>query len=90
MSFKPETKTVPLIEDNLKYQFKQLQVLYLEFMKVYEDLSNYDQKLINVTRKDYDKIKDDMYNNLKQTFEDNKITRKIKIDGSNRGLFKIS
>jgi homospermidine synthase len=61
MTFKQETKTIPLIEDHLKYQFKQLQVIYLEFMKVYEDLVNFDQKLINITRKDYDKIKDDMY-----------------------------
>ena len=49
MSFKPETKTVPLIEDNLKYQFKQLQIIYLEFMKVYEDLSTFDQKLMNIS-----------------------------------------
>jgi hypothetical protein len=61
MSFnKEETRTVPLITVNLQDQFKNLQMSYLEFMKTYEDLNNYDQKLLNISRKDYDKIKDDM------------------------------
>ncbi len=69
MSFnKEETRTIPLITENLQDQFKHLQMNYLEFMKTYEDLNNYDQKLLNITRKDYDKIKDDMYYKLTQTY----------------------
>jgi hypothetical protein len=60
MSFKQATKTIPLIGESLQDQFKQLQVIYLEFLKVYEDLVKYDQKLMNITRIDYDKIKDDV------------------------------
>jgi hypothetical protein len=62
MSFnKQEGKAVPLIDEyHLQDKFKQLQVFYLEFMKVYEDLVNYDHNLMNITRKDYDKIKDDV------------------------------
>jgi hypothetical protein len=51
---KTEAKKVPLIEDTVNGQFSQLQTLFLEFNKTYDELSLYNEKLVSMNRKDFD------------------------------------
>ena len=55
-----ENKSIPLIDEKIQDIFNRLQSEYIKFIKVYDELNNYDQKLGNLSRKEYDKIKDDM------------------------------
>jgi hypothetical protein len=57
---KDNFKSTPLIEDS-QDQFVLLQNNFLEFIKLYDEISDYEKKLDTLTRKEYDKIKDDMY-----------------------------
>ena len=62
MSFntKNENKSIPLIDEKIQDTFNKLQTEYINFIKVNDEIYNYDQKLVNLSRKEYDKIKDDM------------------------------
>jgi hypothetical protein len=54
-------RTDPLIEDDSQDQFNELQNNFLQFIKLYDEITEYDLKLNNLSRKEYDKIKDEMY-----------------------------
>jgi hypothetical protein len=49
-----------LIEDQAHEQFNLLQKKFLEYVKNVDEIAEYDKRLNNLTRKEYDKIKDDM------------------------------
>lgn len=57
---KDNSRKIPLIEENANSQFSQLQSRYIEFMKDYEEISNYEMKLNKMTRNEYEQIKNDM------------------------------
>ena len=54
---KDNIRKIPLIEDNANDQFSQLQSRYIEFMKDFEQISEYEKKLDKMERKEYDQIK---------------------------------
>ncbi len=54
------TKVIPLVEDTQQDQFSLLQNKFLQFVKYYDDIVEYEIKLNSLTRKEYDRIKDDM------------------------------
>jgi hypothetical protein len=57
---KDNIRKIPLIEDNANDQFNQLQSRYIEFMRDFEEISEYEKKLNKMERKEYDQIKNHM------------------------------
>jgi hypothetical protein len=55
---KQETKKIPLMEENINNQFSQLQSLFLEFNKTYDELTHYNGKLTSINKKEFDSIRD--------------------------------
>ncbi len=62
MSFTPSSKQQksPLVENDSKEILEGLQKKYLNFIKIYEKMLDYERKLNTFTRRDYDQIKDDV------------------------------
>ena len=58
---KPNSKNVPLFEDNMDEIYNELQNKFLLFIKQHEELLEYDRKLNFMNRKEYDLIKSKMY-----------------------------
>jgi hypothetical protein len=58
-SAKVETRKVPIMEDDINGQFKQLQSLFLDFSKIYDDLIQYEQKLPSMNKKEFDAFRDE-------------------------------
>ena len=58
---KPNSKNVPLFEDNMDEKYNELQNKFLLFIKQHEELLEYDRKLNFMNRKEYDLIKSKMY-----------------------------
>jgi hypothetical protein len=57
---KDNLQNTPFIKENINDQFIQLQNKYIEFIKFYEEIAEYEKKLSGLDRKQYDKIKDDV------------------------------
>jgi len=57
-------RTAPLIDDNAQDNFNSLQNKFLEFIRYYDDITEYERKLANFTRKDYDRVKDDIHRKI--------------------------
>jgi hypothetical protein len=66
MSFQPSTKQQksPLVENNSKEILDGLQRKYLNFIKMYDKIVEYEKKLNNFSRKEYDQTKHEMYFNF--------------------------
>jgi hypothetical protein len=57
---KDNIRKIPLIEDNANDQFNQLQSRYIEFMRDFEEICEYEKKLNKMERKEYEQIKNHM------------------------------
>jgi hypothetical protein len=55
---KDDLRKSPLIEDNSQDQFRDMQNKFLEFIKIYEEITEYENKLSGLNRNEYDRIKD--------------------------------
>ena len=62
MSFNPSNKQQksPLVGDDSKELLESLQKKYLNFIKIYEKMLDYEKKLNNFTRREYDTVKEDV------------------------------
>jgi hypothetical protein len=63
MSFgaKKKDNKAPLIEEgDIQEQFKTLQNKYLDFIKYFDEMTDFETKLSKMSRKDYDKVRDDV------------------------------
>jgi len=62
MSFKPSSKLqkTPLVVNDSKEILDGLQKKYLNFIKIYEKMLDYERKLNTFSRKEYDYIKEDV------------------------------
>lgn len=62
MSFNPSSKQqkTPLVENDSKEILDGLQKKYLNFIKIYEKMLDYEKKLNSFSRREYDQIKDDV------------------------------
>jgi hypothetical protein len=58
---KQETKKIPLMQDEINDKFIQLQSLFLEYTKIFDELIQYEKKLPSMNRKDFDKCRDSQY-----------------------------
>jgi hypothetical protein len=57
---KDNSKNVPLFDNNIDVIFNQLQNKFLQFMKLHDEIIEYDRKLNSMNRKEYDIIKSKM------------------------------
>lgn len=62
MSFKPSSKQQksPLMANDSKDLLETLQKKYLNFIKIYEKMNDYEKKLNTYSRREYDSIKEDV------------------------------
>jgi len=62
MSFNPSSKQQksPLVFNDSKEILEGIQKKYLNFIKIYEKMLEYEKKLNTFTRKEYDQTKDDV------------------------------
>ena len=56
-----EIKSTLLVEEDAQSQFNDLQEDFLLFIKTYNSVVEYDSKLDNIGKKEYKKIKDNLY-----------------------------
>lgn len=62
MSFNPSSKQqkTPLVFNDSKEILEGLQKKYLNFIKIYDRMIDYEKKLSAFTRREYDQIKEDV------------------------------
>lgn len=57
---KREIKSVLLVEDSVQDQLSILQEKFVEFIRIYDEMVEFEKKLSDFSRREYDRAKDEV------------------------------